>query len=56
MEHLEPDSWDFNKDGLYIWPSKKKDEKRCIDKALKKLYGKDWNKPTSATRFDFKKK
>ena len=55
--HQEPYFWDFNRDGLYIWPSKKiKRPKYCIDLVLKKLYGKDAFKPSGMSRFDFKKK
>lgn len=56
-EQPEPQSWDFNKDGLYIWPSKiVKREKNCIDNALKKICGKDWDKPLGFTRRDFRKR
>ena len=54
---LEPEFWDFNKDGLFCgWYERKPSEKNCIDKALRKLYGKDAFKPTKATRWDFRRK
>jgi hypothetical protein len=56
FEDLEP-SDHYDKHGLWFPKSKsKKIKRKCVDLALKKLYGKDWNKPTGAKRSDFKKK
>ena len=53
FEDIEPYYWDFEKDGLWLPKQKPKTPKgnaikshlKCIDKALKRVYGKDWNKP-----------
>ena len=56
-EEFEPFDWDFNKDGLYVCTTKVVNRpKYCIDLALKKILGKDWDKPTGATRLSFRKK
>jgi len=56
-DKLEPEFWDFHKDGLYCgWYKQKPQVKNCIDIALRKLYGKDSHKPTGAKRSDFRKK
>lgn len=53
-EDFEPFDWDFNKDGLYIFKTKPiQREKNCIDKALKKILGKDWNKTIKTSRATF---
>ena len=53
FEDIEPCDWSFEKDGLWL-PKQKprvfkksdiKSDLKCIDEALKKIYGKDWNKP-----------
>jgi hypothetical protein len=38
QEQLEPELWDFEKDGLYCgWYERQEFEKNCIDKAIKKV-------------------
>jgi len=56
FEELEPKDY-YENHGLWL-PKQKAQvrEKNCIDRALKKLYGKHWKTPTGATRSDFRKK
>lgn len=50
-EVLEPEFWNFEKDGLFCdWFPRKPIVKNEIDTALKKLFGKDWNKPFSLSK------
>lgn len=54
MEKLEPDMWDFDKDGLYIdWLPRRPVENNEIDKAIKKIekkYGKRLENFNNKTR------
>ena len=56
-EQLEPWDWDFDKEGLFIpYQEKPKLPKNCIDLALKKICGKDWDKPIKIGKNGFGKK
>lgn len=53
-EKLEPDNWDFHKEGLYTqWYESKPIIRNEIDTAMKKVLGDTWDKPLYPKRREF---